>query len=83
MNEYRPTKYESRQIPTADLKVGDVINFPGAGAYLPIAEVGRRGAETCFIGIYESWGHLRRTAVWRKTGGRSTVHVPIVEAAAS
>lgn len=68
--------YEPQTVPTADLKVGDRMYFPGASMLLAITGLTRHGDETAIYGRYEKFGRLRTASVWRKTAGRSTIHVP-------
>lgn len=70
--------YTTWKIPTADLKVGDRINFPGVltGWPTPIARIHWQGEQVVLEADYESYGRRRVMRVTRKTAGQSTVHVP-------
>jgi hypothetical protein len=77
---WRDVIWETRQIPTVDVKVGDIISGPHMWA--PVVEVKHLPSgpfypdgETHIVYAYESWGRVRRTLRRQKTSGKTTVHV--------
>jgi hypothetical protein len=68
------TTYERRTVPTAELKVGDIIPAPRLGLPTIITSVSHDGdGQTSITYLFESWGRRRRVVVRRKTAGRSTI----------
>lgn len=68
--------YVRKQVPTADVKVGDLVYFVGAGMLVPIAAIDRDTAgNTILWGAYEAHGRRRSGYIRRRADGRSTIHV--------
>lgn len=75
--------YARRQVATTDIKTGDFMYFVGAGMPCPVVGVGIRGIQGELLHItvaYESFGRSRRGVIERRTGGKSTIHVPLARA---